>query len=75
MHAQARTQPQLLFFVSKDSDGTYVAKAPKYSIYTQGETWEELIANIKEAIHCHFEEAEIPASFAWQMVKREVVML
>ncbi|MFN0214727.1 MAG: type II toxin-antitoxin system HicB family antitoxin [Saprospiraceae bacterium] len=75
MSAQARTQPQLLFFVSQDSDGTYVAKAPRYSIYTQGDTWEGLIANIKEAILCHFEEGEAPASFAWQMVKREVVMV
>ncbi len=75
MSAQAQTQPQLLFFVSQDSDGTYVAKAPKHSIYTQGETWEELIANIKEAIQCHFEEGEAPVSFAWQMVKREVVMV
>jgi predicted RNase H-like HicB family nuclease len=75
MSTQARTQPQPLFFVSVDSEGTYLAKAPKYSIYTQGETLEELIANIKEAILCHFEEGEAPASFAWQMVKREVVMV
>ena len=73
--APAQAQPQLLFFVSNDPDGGYVAKAPKYSIYTQGEDWEELIANIKEAILCHFEEGEAPASFAWQMVKREVVLV
>ena len=73
--AQAQTQPQLLFFVSKDSEGGYVAKARKYGIYTQGETWDELISNIKEAILCHFEEGEAPTSFAWQMVKREVVLV
>ncbi len=43
MSAQAQTQHQPLFFVSQDSDGGYVAKAPKYGIYTQGETWEELM--------------------------------
>jgi predicted RNase H-like HicB family nuclease len=36
---------------------------------------EELIANIEEAILCHFEAKEAPAFFAWQMVKREVVMV
>ena len=75
MSTQAQTQSQLLFFVSNDPEGGYVAKAPKYGIYTQGETWDELIANIKEAILCHFEEGETPASFTWQMVKREVVMV
>lgn len=66
---------QLSFFVSEATEGGYVAKAPKYGIYTQGESWEELIANIKEAILCHFEEGEAPASFVWQMVKREVVLV
>ena len=75
MSVQAQTQPQLLFFVSLDPDGGYVAKAPKCGIYTQGETLEELMANIKEAILCHFEDAESPTSFAWQMVKREVVLI
>lgn len=71
----AKSQPQLLFFVSKDSEGGYVAKAPKYSIYTQGETWEEMIANIKEAILCHFEEGEAPVSFELQTVSREVILV
>ncbi len=75
MSAQAQSQPQLLFFVTEDPEGGYVAKAPKYGIYTQGESWEELITNIKEAILCHFDEGEAPASFTWQMVKREVVLV
>lgn len=75
MSAIVKGQPKLLFFVTEDSEGGYSAKAPKYGIYTQGNSWEELIANIKEAILCHFEEGEAPASFAWQMVKREVVLV
>lgn len=63
MTAQAQTQPQILFFVSADPEGGYVAKAPKYSIFTQGETFPEFIKNIKEAVLCHFEEGEAPASF------------
>ena len=59
MSTQALSQPQLLFFVTEDSKGGYVANASKYGIYTQGETWEELITNIKEAILCHFDEKEI----------------
>ena len=75
MSAQVKRQPELLFFVTEDPEGGYNAKSPKYGIYTQGNSLEELISNIKEAILCHFEEGEAPASFAWQMVKREVVLV
>jgi predicted RNase H-like HicB family nuclease len=75
MTAQARTQPTLLFVVQEDPEGGYTAKAPGYGIYTQGETMDELLANIKEAIQCHFEEGDIPSSFTLHTIKREVVAL
>ncbi|MCY7329919.1 MAG: type II toxin-antitoxin system HicB family antitoxin [Saprospiraceae bacterium] len=48
-----------LFIVEEDPEEGYTAKCPQYSIYTQGDTWEELIANIKEAILCHFDDGEV----------------
>lgn len=71
MSVQHQTQPKLIFFVSNDPDGGFTAKEPKNGIYTQGDNWDELIANIKEAILCHFDEGESPASFVYQIVKRE----
>ncbi len=45
-----------LFIVYEDPEGGYTASCPQYSIHTQGDTWEELVSNIKEAILCHFED-------------------
>ena len=42
--------------VERDEDGFYVASAPLLQgCYTQGETYEEALDNIKDAIRLHIE--------------------
>lgn len=42
--------------VERDEDGLYVASAPVLKgCYTQGETYEEALENIKDAIRLHIE--------------------
>lgn len=49
--------PRILqFFIQNSEDGGYTAEAVGYSIYTQGETLDEVVDNIKEAVECHFGE-------------------
>lgn len=42
------------FFIQNAPEGGYTALAVGYSIYTQGETLDETLDNIKEAVACHF---------------------
>lgn len=42
------------FYIQTSSEGGYTAEAVGYSIYTQGETLDETVSNIKEAVECHF---------------------
>lgn len=44
-----------LFLVEEDSEGGYNAKALGQSIFTQGDTFEILKANIRDAVECHFD--------------------
>ena len=46
----------LQFFIQNSEEGGYTAEAVGYSIYTQGETLDEVVGNIKEAVECHFGE-------------------
>ncbi|HLP95419.1 MAG TPA: type II toxin-antitoxin system HicB family antitoxin [Saprospiraceae bacterium] len=69
-HSEVRP---VLFFISESDEGGYIAKSPEFGIFTQGETRDELTENIKEAIHCHFDEGHTPTAFTWQMIKGEVV--
>ena len=45
---------ELFFLVEEDAEGGYTARALGESIYTQGETLEELRSNIRDAVGCHF---------------------
>jgi predicted RNase H-like HicB family nuclease len=44
----------LQFVIHKAEEGGYYAEAIGYSIYTQGETIDETVSNIREAVDCHF---------------------
>ena len=52
---------EIIFIVEEDVESGYTAKTLGYSIFTQGETIEELKENIKDVLECHFEnKSDIP---------------
>ena len=51
---------EIIFIVEEAPEGGYQAKALSHSIFTEAESLEALKQNIREAIHCHFEEEEKP---------------
>jgi predicted RNase H-like HicB family nuclease len=50
---------ELIFEVREAEEGGYFARALGHSIFTQGETWEELRGNVLEAATLHFEDAPV----------------
>ena len=64
---------EIIFMIEKDIEGGYTARALGYSIFTEGETIEELKKNIIDAIKCHFDnEEEIPKVIRLHRVEEEV---
>jgi hypothetical protein len=51
---------EILFIVEEAPEGGYTAHALGHSIYTEGDTWEELKSSVQDAVNCHFEENEKP---------------
>jgi predicted RNase H-like HicB family nuclease len=51
---------ELLFNVTQEPDGGYVAVAVGESIATQGDTWEELCFMVLDATKAYFADAEAP---------------
>lgn len=49
---------ELVFLVEDDADGGLTARALGESIFTQGNTREELLRNIRDAVQCHFESSD-----------------
>ena len=51
---------EIIFLIEESIEGGYEARAMGHSIFTEGETYEEVKENIREAVKCHFEEGEVP---------------
>ena len=49
---------EVFFLVEEAPEGGYTAKALGESMFTQAETREELRAEIKDAVACHFDEVK-----------------
>ncbi|MDE0331614.1 MAG: 2-oxoisovalerate dehydrogenase [Nitrospinae bacterium] len=50
----------IMFEVTEAVEGGYDARALGYSIFTQGEDWDDLKAMVRDAVLCHFGEEDAP---------------
>lgn len=66
---------EIIFYIEESLDGGFEARALGYDIFTDGETVEELKINIKDAIHCHFEDGEEPRIIKLHFVREEAIAL
>ena len=67
-------EKEIIFVVEEDVEGGYHAKSLGHSVFTEGETIEELKENIKDALKCHFErEDDIPQIIRLHIVRDEVI--
>ena len=65
---------ELVFEVTQEADGGYVAEALGENIVTEADTWEELRANVQEAVEAYyFEEAIKPTTLRLHLRRDEVL--
>lgn len=62
---------EIIFIVEESLEGGYEAKSLEHSIFTEADSIEQLKQNIREAIHCHFEN-NIPKMIRLHFIKEEV---
>lgn len=62
---------EIIFLVEPADEGGYIAKALTHGIFTQGETLEVLRENIKDAVHCHFDD-DVKRIIRLHLVHQEV---
>jgi hypothetical protein len=66
---------EIIFLVEEAAEGGFIARSLGYSIFTEGDNWEELKENVQDAVRCHFEDEEIPTIVRLHLVKEEVVLV
>ena len=65
---------EIVFEITQESDGGFVAECLTESIITQADDWEELRANVKEAVAAfYFDQPERPSSIRLHLVRDEIL--
>jgi hypothetical protein len=66
---------EIVFEVTQESDGGFCAECLTESIFTQGDTWEELRANVKEAVGAFYYDCAKPTAISLHLVRDEMLAL
>jgi len=64
---------ELVFEVTQEADGGFVAEALGESIFTEADTWEALRANIREAVSAFYFDRPAPSQLRLHLVRDEVL--
>ena len=51
---------EILFLDESAPEGGYAARALGHSIFTEADSLPTLRRNVRDAVHCHFEESDKP---------------
>ncbi len=63
----------VIFEVTQESDGGFVAECLTEGIFTQADNWEELRRNIKEAVRAYYFDRQQPTEIRLHLVRDEVL--
>lgn len=64
---------EIIFLIEEAPEGGYTARALGEAIFTEAHTIDELRANVREAVECHFETGKGPSLIRLHWVREEVI--
>jgi hypothetical protein len=64
---------EVIFVVEEAAEGGYIARAIGTSIYTEVDNLADLHAQVRDAVHCHFEESDRPKIIRLHFVREEII--
>jgi len=71
---QTTSTSEIVFEVSQEPDGGFVAECLTESIFTQADNWEELRRNVREAVAAsYFDHPQPPVAIRLHLVGDEVL--
>lgn len=65
---------ELVFSVTQEADGGFVAECLSHDIFTQADTWEELRDNVREAVSAFFFDQPKPSLVRLHLVRDETLV-
>ena len=65
--------PELVFEVTQEPDGGFCAECLTADIFTQGNNWDELRSNVREAVRVFYFDTEPPEQIRLHLVRDEML--
>ena len=64
---------EIVFEVTQEADGGYVAECLTQPMVTQGDTWEDVRRNVQEAVSAYFFDGEVPKTVRIRLIRDELL--
>jgi hypothetical protein len=64
---------EIHFIVEEAPEGGFVARVVGADIFTEAHSMEDLHGQVRDAVHCHFDEGEMPGLIRLHITREEVI--
>lgn len=64
---------EIIFVIEEAPEGGWTARALGVPIFTEGDTLDELHEQVRDAVRCHFDDAERPKVIRLHSVREELL--
>ena len=64
---------EIVFSVYQESDGGFVGECLSHDIFTEGDSWDQMRANVQEAVNASFYDGTRPDRIRLHLVQDEVL--
>ena len=64
---------EIVFSIYQENDGGFVAECLSHDIFTQANSWDDLRANVQEAVSAYFYDQPKPERIRLHLVRDEVL--
>ena len=64
---------EIIFLVEEAEEGGFVARALGEAIFTEADSAEELEESVRDAVLCHFDEANRPSVIRLHFVRQQLI--
>ncbi|EKD26127.1 MAG: 2-oxoisovalerate dehydrogenase, E1 component beta subunit [uncultured bacterium] len=64
---------EIIFEITQEEDGGFVAECLSEDIYTQADTWEDLRHNVQEAVSAYYFDKTHPKTIRLHLIRDEVL--
>jgi hypothetical protein len=72
-YAERQTMNEIMFVVEEAPEGGLTARALGESIFTEADDIESLHQQVRDAVHCHFDEDKSPKIIRLHFTREELI--